>query len=91
MIAFEEFIASGSITLLMLAILAAESLLYLFYFKRLRPMLATLAAGASLVLALRAALLHHSTAELALFLSLSFVFHLMEVWQWLKISKHKPQ
>ena len=66
-------------------------LFYIFYMKRLRSMLATLAAGACLVLALRAALLHHQTLELAAFLALGFVFHILEVRAWLKMSKHQPQ
>jgi hypothetical protein len=85
----DELIRSGLITLLILSILAAEALFYIFYLRRLRGMLATLAAGACLVVALRAALLHHSTSELALFLALGFVFHVLEVWQWLKMSKHQ--
>jgi len=87
----EDLISSGLITLVMLAILGAEAVFYIFYFKRLRRMLATLAAGACLVMALRAALLHHSTLELASFLALAFISHLMEVWQWLKMSKYLPQ
>jgi hypothetical protein len=89
MLQLDELIGSGFITLVILSILAAEALFYLFYLKRLRGMLATLAAGACLVMALRAALLDHSTAELALFLALGFIFHVLEVWQWLKMSKHQ--
>jgi hypothetical protein len=91
MMLLDGLIQSGLITLVMLAILVAEALVYIFYVKRLRRMIATLAAGASLVLALRASLLQHSNIEIAGFLALSFVFHLMEVWQWLKMSKHQPQ
>ncbi len=91
MIWLEEFIGSGAITLIILAILAGETLAYMFYFKRMRPMLPTLAAGACLVLALRTALLHHSTIELAVFLALGFIFHILEVWQWLQKSKTQPQ
>jgi hypothetical protein len=89
MTTLDELIASGFITLVILTILAAEALFYIFYLKRLRGMVATLCAGACLVLALRAALLHHSTSELALFLGLGFIFHILEVWQWLKMSKHQ--
>ena len=87
----DELIGSGSITLVILSILAIEALIYAFYFRRLRGMLPTLAAGACLVMALRAALLHHSNSELALFLALGFVFHVLEVWQWLKISRRQRQ
>lgn len=87
----ESFISSGNITWAIFAILAAEALSFVFYFKRLRGMWPTLAAGACFVLALRAALLHQSMFEVAAFLALSFVFHVLEIWQWLKISKHLPQ
>ena len=87
----DELISSGSITLVILFILIAEALFYIVFFKRLRVMLATLAAGACLVLALRAAMLHHATNELALFLALGFVFHILEVWQWLKMSTPQQQ
>ncbi len=89
MSSFDEFIGSGFIAIVILLILAAEALFYVVYLKRLRGMLATLAAGACLVLALRAALLQHSTGELALFLGFGFIFHILEVWQWLKMSKHQ--
>ena len=85
----DELIGSGLITLVILSILAVEALFYIFYLRRLRGMLATLAAGASLVMALRAALLHHSTGELAFFLVLGFIFHVLEIWQWLRMSKHQ--
>lgn len=91
MTVLDEIIGSGTITLIILAILGAEACAYIFYFKRLRKMLATLAAGACLVLALRAALLHHSSSEIGFFLTLGFVFHILEVWQWLKTTKRQPQ
>jgi hypothetical protein len=87
----ENLISSGNIAWAILAILAVEALSFMFYFKRLRNMWPTLAAGGCFVLALRAALLHQSTFEVAIFLALSFVFHVLEVRQWLKISKHLPQ
>ncbi len=89
MLQLDDIIGSGFITLVILSILGAEALFYIFYLRRLRGMLATLAAGACLVIALRAALLHHSLDELALFLGLGFVFHVLEVWQWLKMSKRQ--
>lgn len=91
MMLLDELVSSATITVVILTVLAAEALFYIFYMKRLRSMLATLAAGACLVLALRAAILHHSTVELAAFLALGFVFHILEVWAWLKMSKHQPQ
>jgi Na+-translocating ferredoxin:NAD+ oxidoreductase RnfE subunit len=91
MTALDEFIGSGTITVVVLAILGAEVLAYTFYFKRLRKMLASLFAGACVVLALRAALLNHSNSEVGIFLALGFVFHILEVWQWLKTTKRQPQ
>ena len=87
----DNIIGTGAVTLFILAVLSIEALIYVFVFKRLRRMLPTLAAGACLVLALRGALLNHNSSELALFLALSFVFHIVEVWQCLKMSKHQPQ
>ena len=91
MMQLEDLIGSGFITLVILFILAAEAVFYVFFFRRMRGLLATLAAGACLVLALRAALLHHASNELALFLMLGFVFHILEVWQWLKMSTPQQQ
>ncbi len=87
----ESFISSGAVSWVILAVLVVEALSFVFYFKRLRNMWPTLAAGGCFVLALRAALLHQTTAEIAVFLALSFVFHVLEVRQWLKMSKHLPQ
>ena len=87
MMLLDELVGSGAITSIVLAVLAAEGLFYILYFKRLRKMLATLAAGACLVLALRAALLHRPSGELAFFLTLGFLFHVLEIWQWLRMSK----
>ena len=83
----DGLIGSGAITSIVLAVLAAEALFYVVYLKRLRRMLATLAAGACLVLALRAALLQRPNSELAFFLACGFLFHVLEIWQWLKMSK----
>jgi MFS superfamily sulfate permease-like transporter len=82
---------TGNIAWIVLAIMAAEALFFARYFKRLPGMLLGLAAGASLVLALRAALLQQGWTSIALFLSLSFVFHVMEILQWLRLAKHQPQ
>jgi MFS superfamily sulfate permease-like transporter len=82
---------TGNIALLVLAIMAAEALFFARYFKRFPGMLLGLAAGACLVLALRAALLQQGWTSIALFLSLSFVFHVMEILQWLRLAKHQPQ
>jgi hypothetical protein len=87
----DGFVNSGAITTLILAIMVVEALCCIFYFRQLRPMLATLAAGACLALALRAALLGHGPTAIASWLGLGFVFHVLEVWQWIKMSKRQPQ
>lgn len=91
MTALDEFIGSGTIAVVILAILTVEVFAYAFYFKRLRKMLPSLFAGGCVVLAMRAALLHHSNSEIGIFLAFGFIFHILEVWQWLKMSKHQPQ
>ncbi len=91
MMLLDRFIASGFVTVFVLAILALEAIVFLVFFKRLRGMLPTLAAGACLILALRSALVQYNSAELALWLGLGFVFHILEIWQWLKMSKRQPQ
>jgi len=91
MMMVEDMITSGDITYVMLALLAAEAVIYIFFVKPMRPLLSTLASGACLVFALRTALLTHNATEIAAWLSLGFVFHLLEVWAWAKMSKHQPQ
>jgi hypothetical protein len=83
----EPFFQSGSITYVILAVMLAEGLFLARYFKRFPGMISGLAAGASLVLALRAALIGQGWIVIAAFLTLSFVFHLMEIWQWLRLAK----
>ncbi len=88
---FEALFQSGHIAFIILAIMALEGIFLARYFKRLPAMFAGLGAGACLVLALRAALLQQGWAMIALFLSLSFVFHITEIRQWLRLLKHQPQ
>jgi hypothetical protein len=84
-------INSGAITWLALAVLTVEAMIYVLFFKRMARMLPTLAAGACLVLALRSALLRDEPELIATFLTLSFIFHVLEVWQWSKMSKNQQQ
>jgi hypothetical protein len=87
----EALFQSGNIAVLIIAIMVAEAILLAPVFKRIPGMLAGLAAGACLVLALRAALLQHAWPSIAIFLCLSFVFHVMEILQWLRLAKQQPQ
>jgi uncharacterized membrane protein len=84
---FESLFQSGHIALAILAIMALEAIVLLRYFKRVPAMFSGLAAGACLVLALRAALLQQGWIMIALFLSLSFVFHILEIGQWRRLLK----
>lgn len=88
---FEALFQSGNIAILILAIMLAEALFFARYLKRFPGMLAGLAAGACLVLAMRSALLQQPWSSTAIFLSLSFVFHVLEILQWLRVTKHSPQ
>jgi uncharacterized membrane protein len=87
----EALFQSGNIAFLIAAIMLAEALFFAKYFKRLPGLFAGLAAGACLVFALRAALMQQAWTSIALFLALSFVFHILEILQWLRIAKHQPQ
>jgi hypothetical protein len=84
---FETLFQSGNVAFIILAVMALEGFIFARYFKRLPAMFFGLAAGACLVLALRAALLQQGWAMIAIFLALSFVFHIMEIRQWLRLAK----
>lgn len=81
---------SGNIAFLIVGIMFAEFLFFARHFKRFPAIFAGLAAGACLVLALRSALLQHEWTTIALFLLFSFVFHMMEILQWLRLTKQQP-
>jgi hypothetical protein len=88
---FEAFFQSGNIAIVIIAIMLTEAVFFALYYRRFPGIVAGLAAGTCLVLALRAALLHQAWTIIALYLFLSFVFHLLEVLQWLRLAKHRPQ
>jgi MFS superfamily sulfate permease-like transporter len=88
---FESLFQSGNIALVIIAVMLVEVMLLQRYIKRFPGMLAGLAAGACLVLALRAALLQQSWTIIAIFLALSFVFHILEILQWLRLAKNHQQ
>lgn len=87
----EALFQSGDITYLFIAVMAVEALLFAGCFKRIPGLFAGLAAGACLVLALRSALLDQPWTFVAFFVSLSFVFHVMEIRQWLRHPKPQQQ
>ena len=51
---------------------------------------AGLGAGASLVMALGSSLLGYTWHIIALFLAISFVFHILEIQQCLRLAKRLP-
>ena len=81
----EEFITGGTITGVILAVLVIEAVTVSVYLLRTRRtlhllgFLAGLAAGGFLVLALREALTGGGGVLLAIFLSLSFLAHALEL------------
>jgi MFS superfamily sulfate permease-like transporter len=85
------FLQSESLVFVVLAVLLAEVLILSRIFKKFPGLLGGLAAGACLVLALRAAILNHGTTEILIYLTLSLLCHLVEVWQWLRIAKQVPR
>jgi MFS superfamily sulfate permease-like transporter len=87
----ESLFQSGHIAFVILAIMLLEALVLARYIKRVPGLFFALAAGACLVLALRGALLQHGWMEIGLYLALSFVFHVLELRQWLHNAKHQPQ
>jgi hypothetical protein len=82
---------SGQITFFIIAILMIEAVVVAIYFRRIPGVLAGLGAAACLVLALRAALLQQTWMNIAFLLSLSLLFHILEVLQWLRHAKHQHQ
>lgn len=82
--------SSGLVTLVILIIMVAELFILRDHLKQL-PMIATgLGAGASLVMALGASLLGHTWHVIAFFLAISFVFHILEIQQCLRLAKRLP-
>lgn len=86
---FEALFQSGDIAFALLAIMLVEALALAVYARRFPGILLGLAAGACLILALRASLLQQSWQMIALFLVMSFVFHIVEIAQWLRLARHQ--
>jgi hypothetical protein len=84
---FEQLFESGTIALLMLAVIAAEALFFARHFAKFPGIILGLGAGAAMVLALRAALLHQGWLVVWGFVCLSLVFHLAEIWSWLRLTR----
>jgi hypothetical protein len=88
----DAFFASGAVAWLILAVMVMEAFLLakLLSGGGLRgAVLAGLAAGACLVLALRAALTQGDVLEIALFLAMSAIAHVVEIRLWLGVRNKK--
>lgn len=84
----QQLFQSGDIVFLFLAVMAAEALFFARHAKRFPSILTGLCAGASLVLALRAALLDQGWEMIAVFMTVGGLFHAVEVWQWLRLARN---
>jgi hypothetical protein len=86
------FFSSGAVAWLILSVMAIEALVLAKLMAKsgnYPAVLAGLAAGACLVLALWAALTRRDVLEIALFLGMSFVAHVMEIRLWLGARNNK--
>jgi hypothetical protein len=86
--AVEGFIASGRIVEAILAIVVVEAIAAAVYLarngRRISGLLANSAAGACLLLAVRAALIGAGWGTVALWLALSLPAHLIDLWRRLR-------
>lgn len=80
----ESLFNSGDIAFLALAVIVAEIVFLARNIRENAPLIYGLAAGACLLLALRAALADAHWHQTALFLAGSLLFHIMEVRRWLR-------
>jgi hypothetical protein len=83
----EELVQSGTVALLIIAVMAAEALYFARYFKRFPAFLSGLAAGACMALALYCALAQQGWKSIAALLLLSGLFHATEIWSWLRLAR----
>jgi hypothetical protein len=76
--------------ILLLAVIAIEAFMLRRWIARAPGILYGLLSGASLVVALAAVLMGQGFAMISACLALSFVFHLLELRQWLTLTKRLP-
>jgi MFS superfamily sulfate permease-like transporter len=86
----EHYFTSGTATLVILSLMALEAIILSRLLKRIPAIAWGLLAGATMVLALTASMMQYGFEIIGALLALSFVFHLVEVRQWLKIAKQLP-
>ena len=78
---------SGLAPLLVLGVMILEVIVLWSHITRMPVIIAGIGAGAALVLALRAALIGQGWPVIAVFLTISFMLHIVEVRQWLRLEK----
>lgn len=82
----ESLFSSGAVAWLIVAVMLVEAILLRRHLRKVPLIAFGLGAGASLALALWAALSQQGWPLVAAFLLLSFVFHILEIRQWLSIA-----
>jgi uncharacterized membrane protein len=82
-----SFIESGNIVFAILAAMAVEALLLRRYIAKNPAILAGLAAGACLMLALRAALIDAGMSQVVIWLTASLLCHGIELILWMRQGK----
>ncbi len=87
----EDFFKSGLVVYLMLGVMAIEAVVLSKYLRRAPAMFWGLCAGAAMAMALLAALTAQSVSLIGILLTFSFLFHILEVRQWLILAKRLPQ
>ena len=79
----DALVANGTVTLIALAVLALELVVVLVWWRNgtipLVPSVANILSGATLILALRAALLDQPPTMVALWLGFGFIAHLADL------------
>jgi hypothetical protein len=81
---------SAHLPIILLAVIAIEAFVLRRWIARAPGILYGLLSGASLVLALGAAITQQGFPAIAGCLSLSLVFHILELRQWLTVIKRLP-
>jgi hypothetical protein len=85
----ESLITSGAVVWLILGIMAVEAIVLARLIKSFPGILAGLAAGGFMVLALGASLGNMGIYTIAACLGLSFICHGVEIWFWFKVQQRK--
>lgn len=78
--------SSGAVALLIVAVMIVEAFILRRHLRKMPLIVLGLGAGASLALALWAALSQQGWPLVAVFLLLSFAFHILEIRQWLSLA-----